>query len=152
MKVVERSLISANVAIEVHDALTGELLQFEEEHNLVVLSGRNLIRDVLNGAGGPYVLTHLAVGTGQDEVLWSDTGLGNEVFRDVLTKHTPDSGKLDVQYYLPSSSGNGNDLYEAGLFTSASGGTMFARVKHGKVAKTASITATYSWSININGG
>lgn len=144
--------IPVNVTIEIHDAITGRLLRREKQHNLVVLAGRNLVRDAINGAGGSYTLTHFAVGTGTAAPASTDTALGAEVWRDVVTKRTPDAGKLTIHYYLSSTAANGNALTEAGLFNAASGGTMFARVKYSAINKTASISVTYAWEININAG
>lgn len=142
--------LPVNVTIEVHDAATGELLRREQKHNLVTLVGRNLIRDFLNGTPATGTTSHFAVGTGSVAPTANDTTLGAEVLRDVVTKRTPDSGKLSVQYYLASTAANGSTLQEAGLFNAASGGTLIARVTYQAIAKTASITVTFTWDININ--
>lgn len=144
--------VSVNVVIEVHDAKTGEVLQRFEEHNLVTLAARNLVRDVLNNGTGTTGISHLAVGTGTAEPNANDTVLGVERHRSAVTKKTTDSGKLTIQHYLGSSEANGYDLTEAGLLNAASGGTLFARVKHTAISKTASLTVTYSWVLNINAG
>lgn len=142
--------IPANVLIEVHDAKTGALLRSEERHNLFVLTGRNLIRDALNGTSGTFTISHLGVGTGTTAAASTDTTLGSQVQRDAVTKRTAGSGSLTIQYYLASSAANGSTLTEAGLFNASSGGTMFARVVHTAIAKTASITVTYTWTITIS--
>lgn len=141
--------LRANVLVTVADAETGAILGQQEQHNLVVTSGLNLIRDLLDGdavAG----LTHLAVGTGTNAVLASDTTLQAEVFRDAVTSRTSGSQQLVVNYYLGSPSANGNTLGEAGLFNASSAGTMFARVKLAStITKTASIAVTFTWTINL---
>jgi hypothetical protein len=144
--------LDCNVTIEVREATTGRLLRTQRRHNLVTLAGRNLLRDALKGVSSPYTLTHLAVGTGTDAAASGDTTLQTEVFRDVLTKTTSDAGKLTAQYYLSSTSANGSTLTEAGLLTAASGGTLFARVTFAGIEKSASLTVTFIWDININAG
>lgn len=138
-----------NVRVVVSDAITGETLHEETQHNLVVNAGLNLIRDLLDGdavAG----LTHFAVGTGTTAVSASQTALTTQVFRDAVTSRTSNAQQLVITYYLASGSANGNTLAEAGLFNAASGGTMFARVKLAStIVKTASIAVTFTWTINL---
>ncbi len=144
--------LTSNVTIEICDAVTKRLLRREHYHNLVPLSGRNLVRDFLNGAVSVGTITHLAIGTGTAAPTANDTALQTEVFRDAVTKRTPDVGKLSIQYYLPSTAANGNTLTEAGLFNAANGGTLVARVTYQPIAKTASLVITYTWDILINAG
>lgn len=145
----ETMSVDANVLVTVREVATGEIVGQWQQHNLVVTAGLNLIRDLLDGdavAG----LTHLAVGTGTNAVLASDTALQAEVFRDAVTSRTSANQSLVVSYYLGSPSANGNTLAEAGLFNAASAGTMFARVKLAStIAKTASLAVTFTWTINL---
>lgn len=140
--------VGVNLTIDVQDASTGELLHRDELHNLVTLAGRNLVRDLLNEAtdGG---LTHLGVGSGDVAVAASDTALVAELLRDLFTKRTPGDGALTLTYFLGSTAANGSTLQEAGLFTAATAGTLFARAVHEPIAKSASITVTYTWQVTI---
>ena len=140
--------LSTNVSIQVFDVESGELIEEIERGNLVVLSGRNLIRDLIDEVPATGV-THLAVGTGTTAVVSGDTAMETEQFRGALTKRTPSSGSVTWSYYLSSSQANGNDLTEAGLLNAASGGTLFARVTHAAITKTSSIAVMYSWTLNI---
>lgn len=141
--------VLSNVRVTVTDAATGELLNEQHHHNLVVNDGLNLIRDLLDGdavAG----LTHLAVGTGTAATTAASAALGTEVFRDAVIGRTSNAQQLVISYYLGSGSANGNTLSEAGIFNAASSGTMFARVKLGTtIVKTASIAVTFNWTINL---
>ncbi len=141
-----------NVTIEVREAATGRLLSRQTAHNLLTLAGRNLIRDALRGAGGPYAITHVAVGTGTTTPTFGDVALQAEVYRAAATKVVVDSGKLTIHLYLPSTAANGFSLAEAGLFTAASGGTLVARVTFGAITKTSQITVTLVWDLPINAG
>lgn len=142
----ESLLIDCNVIIGVYD----NHIKIDEvtEHNLVVTSGRNLVRDLLNSSG-PSFITRLAVGTNNTAVSSTQTALLAEVFRDQITQRITSDGLLRLKYFLASTSVNGNTLREAGLFNASSGGVMFARVTHGDIVKTSSISLTYDWSINI---
>jgi hypothetical protein len=141
--------LDCNLRVEVRDAATGALLAEELLHNLVVNAGLNLIRDLLDGdavAG----LTHFAVGTGTTAVAASQTALVTETFRAAVSSRTSSAQSLSVKYYLPSGSANGGTLAEVGLFNAASTGTMFARAKLAStIAKTSSVTVTFTWAINL---
>lgn len=141
--------LSANVAITVHDAETGAVLERQEAHNLVVNTGLNLIRDLLDGDAVAGI-THFAVGTGTAAVAATDTTVSTEVFRAAVTSRTSNAQQLVVSYYLPSGSANGNTLTNAGLLNAAAAGTLFARVKFASsIVKTASIAVTFTWTINL---
>ena len=141
--------MSVNVHVSIIDAKTGDLLQKQTHHNLVVNAGLNLIRDLLDG-DAVNGLTHFAVGTGTAAVLATDTTLGNEVSREAVTLRTSNAQELVISYYLASGTANSNTLSEAGLFNAASAGTMFARVKLSPtIAKTSAIAVTFTWTINL---
>ena len=139
----------ANLTTEVRDAETGQLLQVQRKRNLVVNAGLNLIRDLLDG-DAPAGITHFAVGTGATAVAASQTALVTETFRAAVTQSISDAQQLTVKYFLPSGSANGGTLAEVGLFNAASTGTMFARaVLATTIAKTSSITVTFTWTISL---
>jgi hypothetical protein len=141
--------IRANVTVCVVDAATRRVLRVERQHNLVVTTGLNLIRDLLNGdavAG----LTYFAVGTGTTPVASTDTTLAAEVFRDAVTQTIKGTAELTVKYFLPTTQANGNTLAEAGLFNAASVGTMFARVVlAATIVKTSAIEVTFAWDLTF---
>jgi len=142
--------VDCNVTVQVRDAVTGELLHQQEHHNLVVDAGLNLLRDFLDGDAVTGI-THFGYGTGTTAPTAAETALVAQTARDVLTGKVGTVSKTwTATYYMSSSTGNGSTYGEAGLFTAASGGTMFARVKlNPAIAKTASIAVTFSWSINL---
>ena len=124
--------------------------QVQDVKNLVVDSGLNLIRDRLAGTSALFP-THLAVGTGSTAASAAQTTLVTEVFRDALTSTTTASKAVTFKYYLASGSANGNTIREIGLFTASSGGTMVARaVLASPIVKTSSVTATFTWTLNLS--
>jgi hypothetical protein len=141
--------VLSNVRVTVTDAVTGELLAQQDQHNLVVNDGLDLIRDLLDGDAVAGI-THFAAGTGTAATAAGDAALGTEVFRDVVGSRTSNAQQLVVGYYLGSGSANSNTLGEAALLNAASSGTMFARVKLSPtIVKTASIAVTFTWTINL---
>jgi hypothetical protein len=141
--------LDVNLAVEVHDAATGELLHREALHNMVVDAGLNLIRDLLDG-DAPAGLTYMAVGTGSTAAAAGDTTLGTEVFRGAVSQRVSTAKTLTVKWFVGSTQANGSTLTEAGIFNASSGGTMFARaVLATPIAKSSAITVTLTWAINL---
>jgi hypothetical protein len=140
--------LRANLIVEIRD-VAGRIVATQRQHNLVVTAGRNLVRDLLKGDSAA-TLTHLALGTGTGAVAATDTTLGTEVFRGALTSLTAAAGKLTAVYYLGTGSANGNTLSEAGLLTASSGGVLYARaLLASTIAKTAAISATFTWELTF---
>lgn len=141
--------IAGRLTVLVRDARSGRFVARIVSRNLVVLAGRNLIRDRLQ-AGAVAALTHFAVGTSNAAVTSGDTALQAEVFRDTITQFVNGSGILTVKYYLATGSANGNTLAEAGLLNASSGGTLFSRVVLAStIVKTTSIAVTFQWDFTI---
>jgi hypothetical protein len=140
--------VDVNVEIEIRDTDTGALIRREAVHNLVVLAGRNQIRDALYGEtiAAP---SWMALGTGATVVSAADTALAAEVIRDVLTTRAKGSGAITFKYFLTSTQGNGITFREAGLFSAAVGGVMFARTLFSPIDKTAAITVLWAWTVTI---
>lgn len=132
--------LTPNVIIEVSDGRT------IETHNIVVSDGLNVITNVITG--GSNYITQMAFGTGTNAEAISDTSLQTQVFVDGMTKTTATDNEIAYQYYLASTSANGNDLSEVGLV--ASDGTLFARTAISPaITKTDSITVTFTWTISF---
>lgn len=137
-----------NVKVLAVDTQTNEIVQSFEKHNLVVRSGRNLIRDWADNEK-PQGLTHFALGTDDTEESNAYEELGNEVHRNQVTKTVKDTGKLTVTYYLGSGSANGYSLKEAGLFNDDSEGSLYARVTFtDPIEKNDNIAVTFTWELS----
>ena len=135
-----------NVRVAVSDA-DGRVRAQQDAHNLVVTAGLTLLAAGLNGEA-PAGLTHFAVGTSATPAAASQTALVAEVFRDTVTQRTKAIGQLTVTYYLPTDSANGHTLREAGLFTDARAGTLYARVVLASaIPKTNSQAVTFTWTL-----
>lgn len=141
-----------NVNIQKENLTTGEI-RTEEYHNLAVDVGLNLIRDFMFGdAVTGLTGARFALGTSTTAEASTDTALGMEVFRDQFTKVTKVDKGLEIQYFLSSTSANGNDIAEAGLFgngatDTAGSGTMYARVTFPVEPKTNAEAWTFTWTL-----
>ena len=148
MRLSELVRPQVNVTAYVMDAVTGDVTRTITEHNLVVLAGRNVLRDAIYGDSVIPYPSRLALGTGSTAVNASQTQLVNEVWRDTFMTKTKSEAQVEVRYFLTSTTANGNTLNEAGLFSAATGGTMYARVVFSEpIAKTSSIAVLYVWTL-----
>lgn len=131
-------------------------LRVVREKNLVVLAGRNLLRNFLCGD----VVTgfeRYAIGTSSTAAAAGNTTLGTEVFRAVPTQKIKSDGVLTIKIYVASTEANGNTLREAGVFcngatATANSGTLYARVVHSAVVKTAAVAIVYSHDLIFAAG
>jgi len=140
--------ITGNVLIEVHR--DGKLLQATRHKNLVVATGRDLVRNLLSGKPN-YWPNYIALGTNSTAVLDGDTALNTEAYRDVITARREYTSKIQFQLFIGQAFGNGNTYTEAGIFNDRSAvDTMLARVVFAGIAKTAADTITLSWDITIS--
>lgn len=139
--------LSGHLTITVRDAKTDEILRVVENDNLIVDAGLNLVRDMILGTG--LTPSHIAIGLSATAPAAGDTTLGSEVFRGLITRRTANDKLANMQLFLDTTSGNGNTLKEAGIFTRSSGGTMLSRVTYPEIVKTSSLTVTFTWDITL---
>jgi hypothetical protein len=162
-RIADRMPFWANVRVQVFDASTpaleaaarrgaGRLLSETYQHNLVPTIGRNVQARVL-GAGIPGVaaaspLTDFALGDDDTATTMADTALGNEIFREAISRGEATDESLIVQFYLSSGRLNGDYLREAALFA---GDDLVARVVLGVDAriqpKTNGVAVAFSWEL-----
>ncbi|KJS81645.1 MAG: hypothetical protein JM58_16345 [Peptococcaceae bacterium BICA1-8] len=143
--------LKGKLTINIINEVTGEIKTVTED-NLVILAGRNLVRDLLAGdtVSG---LTHMALGTDTSDP--SVTPTITEAFRKTLTSSTKADGKLTVDMFLASSEANGNTLTSAALFgngatDTAGSGSQYNKVVYAAIEKTSSLTVTYTWELTFN--
>ena len=135
-------VFDCNCIIEEHDAKTGRLIGKEAVHNKITDVG---ITAILNGQFPP---AFFGVGSGTSTPSGGDIALGTEQFRASVTMVSVIGPTMTVKFYLDGNSGNGCTLTEAGLFSQASGGPMFARITYAAKVKTSASTITFTWLIN----
>ena len=117
--------------------------------NLVVTAGRDLVASRL--AGGGSNVTHMAVGSSSTPAAAAQTTLLSQIDRNGLTVSGGTAVNNTVEYVSTWSAGDGTGaLTEAGLFTSATGGTMLARTVFSVVNKGVNDSITITWTITIS--
>jgi hypothetical protein len=106
---------------------TGEILDTEVVHNIIVNTGKERIARMINGLSSTYFRA-IAVGTGATGELVGDTALQAEVARATATLSYEASYKAKFEYTFTF--GGTYSITEAGLFDSAtvSGSTMLNRI------------------------
>lgn len=143
--------IAANVTLEVHSAESGRLLRRSLIKNLVVADGLNKMCELIAGTLNVEP-THIALGDDDTEVTSGDTALGNELHRDQITRTNVIGAQVILQLFVPNDEGNGNTYSEAGLINQHpnNGDTLWARFTFADIEKTAAITITITWEINLS--
>jgi hypothetical protein len=124
----------------------------EEEQNLVVTTGLSYLISRAKDAT-TTAMSHIAVGTGTTAAATTQTALVGEVARVALTSTTQVTTTVTgdaIQYVATFPAGSGTAaLTEAGIFNSASVGTMMARTVFAVINKGALDTLTITWKITI---
>lgn len=124
----------------------------EEEQNLVVTTGLSYLISRAKDATAT-AMSHIAVGTGTTVAATTQTALVGEVARVALTSTTQVTTTVTgdaIQYVATFPAGSGTAaLTEAGIFNSASVGTMMARTVFAVINKGALDTLTITWKITI---
>lgn len=121
------------------------------ERNLIVSVGRAHIADQMSGKL-QAVMSHMAIGTGSTAPAAGDTALQTELDRNALTSKTQGTGSETnkVTYIADWASGDGTGaITEAGLFNSASAGTMLCRSTFSVKNKGPSDSLTMTWVITF---
>jgi hypothetical protein len=130
----------------------GRVKAREKTTNLVVTAGRNHIADQMaeqDEAG----MSHMAIGTGTTAVDATDTALETELDRNALSSTTQGTGTdaNKVTYVGDWAAGDGTGaITEAGIFNSASAGTMLCRTVFSVKNKGAGDTLTLTWVLTIS--
>jgi len=130
---------------------TGMVREYHER-NLVVITGKNHIADQLSDKG-EAAMSHMAVGTGTTAAAAGDTALGTELDRNALTSKTQGAGAdaNKVTYVGDWAAGDGTGaITEAGIFNSASAGTLLARSVFAVKNKGAGDSLTLTWTLTIS--
>lgn len=142
--------VDVNVHVQVRHSVTGELLHEERGHNLIVLSGRNLIIDFLAG-DDPDPIRYFALGSGTLPVQDTDTEMVNEVLREPIVQKIKSDSQITFKYFLGSSLLNGVTITAAGLFNKPAGPVLFARyLLASPIVKDNSKVFTFGWVITLN--
>jgi hypothetical protein len=130
----------------------GRVKAHQITHNLVVTAGRNHMADQM-AEQDEAAMSHMAIGTGTTAVDATDTALETELDRNALTSITQGTGSdaHKVTYVGDWAAGDGTGaITEAGIFNSASAGTMLCRTVFAVKNKGAGDTLTLTWVLTIS--
>ena len=116
-----------NVEIKRIDNRTGEIIDSEVFHNLVVTAGLNRVRDLI-GKASTSGFDYIAIGEGAVAPALSDTALGTEQARELATITFPANGQVKYEKVFTFGTGESFSITETGLFDASSAGTMLNRL------------------------
>jgi hypothetical protein len=140
--------VQANVTCYVRDAKTRELLRVVKAKNLLVNTGRVLVRDLLGGTG--FRPTEQAIGASATAPTAGDTDLGSKTLTKTIDRRIEQTYGIDFQTLIETGEGNGTTIAEVGIFE---GATLIARSVLGTaIPKTAAIEVTVSHVLTVNAG
>jgi len=123
----------------------------------VTYTGKQLIRDLLSGDSSSN-LSHFGWGAGSTAFHDSQTILGSELFpsggavtRNTIytTRNLDNPIRTTLTGRLESDQLNTGNLYEIGLFTAGSGGTMFNRQTFYRLLKTGRLRLVDDFYIEV---
>ena len=130
----------------------GRVKARERVDNLVVSAGRQHIADQM-AERDQAAMSHMAIGTGTTPTTATDTALQTELDRNALSSTAQGTGDdaNKVTYVADWAAGDGTGaITEAGIFNSASAGTMLCRTVFGVKNKGAGDTLTLTWVLTIS--
>ena len=132
----------------------GELKQSHVDHNLIVTVGKNYITAWLAAATqSTEFMSYVALGTGTTSPASGDTALQTELSGGGYTRVQGTLTSSTNTWTNTVSFGPGNGtaaITEAGLFSTITSGTMFARQVFAAYNKAAGDTLQITWSVSFN--
>lgn len=148
----ENAKMAGNVTREIVDAETGEVVDRETVHNMVVEDGRNYMRDVTAGRVQTDV-DYMAVGSDGTETASDDSSLqGTESIRKQIsasniTAKSNNTNEYFMKIGATEPASQPVDMAEVGLFTDVQGsGIMFSRATFTSFTKTQEFEVRFYYS------
>lgn len=134
--------------------LTGPDGEFKTQvagHNVICTNGLEFLASFLHSANtsGSWTMNYVAVGSDSTAEAASNTALGTELGRHTGTISYVSGCIMQVVATFAAGSGTG-DVYEYGLFSSNTGGTMLSRDTEALITKGASDTLTVTTQITFS--
>lgn len=142
------------IMLVTHDALSKKIKEVQYYKNMFVTAGKNSLADALRGTteNNKGIITYHANGTSIVAPALSDTDLGTELFRKLISVRSVANNVATFQTFFTTSESNGT-IREMGLFgddaSSIPGsGTLFCHASVNRT-KSSSDTLTASWAVTI---
>jgi len=130
----------------------GRIKQVVENRNVICTNGKEWLANFIYSAAATastFTMKYIAVGTGSTAETAADTALNTESIRQTGTVSYVSNQIWQVTATFATGSGTGN-LTEFGLFSSSTGGTMFARFTRTAINKTSTDTLVVTAQITLN--
>ena len=129
----------------------GEVTQQFEVPNLVVATGKIYIagKMIAEAADTPTHMSHMGIGTGTASPADSDTTLGTQTGRVLLSGALQENNSITYTATFPAGTGTGA-ITEAGIFNASVNGTMLCRTVFPVVNKQAGDTIAVTWKVTVN--
>lgn len=116
-----------------------------QQSNLIVDTGKNLVRDLLNSGSG-LPISKISLGTGTTAATAADTALEAETFSKNITQKVLSAKQILCKLFVTTSEVAGT-FNEAGLFA---GTTLFSRLVLGTpIVKAPDESLYLEWEINF---
>lgn len=126
---------------------TGEIIKQFTVDNLVVSTGKQFFSS--RAVGNTTPMQHMALGSDGSQPVVTNTTLGAEIARVVLSTATANANQVTYTASFVGGVGTGA-IQEIGIFNSATNGIMLARTVFPVVNKAAGDSLDVSWVITAN--
>jgi len=126
---------------------TGNQKDYRKINNLVVAVGKDTIAARMVG-NSIAIMSRMAVGSSNTAAATSQTSLGGELGRVVLTSTVRAANTITYVGTFPAGTGTGS-ITEAGILNAATSGNMLCRTVFGVVTKAAGDTVVITWNVTV---
>jgi len=134
--------MTGHLSITINDKLV------QEVPNLVVSDGKEYVASRMKDTA-KAAMSHMAIGTVSTAAAASDSALGGQSSREVLTSTTV-SGTT-ITYIATFGAGIGTGaITEAGLFNASTAGDMLCRTVFAVINKGSNDAMTISWNVQVS--
>jgi hypothetical protein len=130
----------------------GALIDSKEGHNVVCTNGKEFLASFLQSASASpstFTMNYVAIGSDSTSEAAAQTALGTELSRTTGVASYISGQIYQVTATFAAGSGTGA-IYEYGLFSSSSGGTMLSRDTEAVINKGASDTLRVICQLTIS--
>ena len=142
--------VTGMVTLRLFDA-EGKLIHEQVNPNLVVSVGKSYLASWLAAASQPgEFMSYVGLGTGTTPPSSGDTNLQTPLPTRVQGVLSSSSNTWQNQATFPAGVDTNPAITEAGLFSAASGGTMFARNVFSAIPKGAGSSIIVVWQVQFN--
>ena len=124
----------------------GILLEYYEDHNLIVNGARTAMAYLAGGSGTGKNINRIALGTNGKAPSTTDTEITAAFTKAIINATYPAPGQVEINWNLLVGEANGKAIMEFGLI--CADGTLFSRKNRAKaIEKDADISLEGKWRI-----